>query len=157
MILPQSDIRNLTGYVRVSAQIRWLRKHGWRYLVNARGRVIVATAEYNRLRPTNNAPPPMPSAHRAIGPLLSLEELRALAREAPFRQGAGVYFLWGDDELLYVGSSIQFDDRIWMHRYEGRIPFEFATFIVCPDEYVREYIETAYIRAFKPLYNRKIP
>lgn len=48
MILPQSDIRELTGFVRVSAQIRWLRKHGWRFTVNGLGMPIVAQAEFNR-------------------------------------------------------------------------------------------------------------
>lgn len=48
MILPQSDIRALTGYVRASAQIRWLRKHGWRFTVNGLGEPVVAEAEFNR-------------------------------------------------------------------------------------------------------------
>lgn len=47
-ILPQSDIRGLTGYTRVSAQIRWLRRHGWRFTVNGLGMPIVAQAEFNR-------------------------------------------------------------------------------------------------------------
>jgi uncharacterized protein DUF4224 len=48
VILPQSDIKALTGYVRVSAQIRWLRRHGWRFTVNGLGQPIVAIAEFNR-------------------------------------------------------------------------------------------------------------
>jgi hypothetical protein len=48
MILPQSDIKTLTGYVRASAQVRWLRRHGWRFTVNALGEPIVALAEFNR-------------------------------------------------------------------------------------------------------------
>lgn len=48
MILPQSDIRALTGYVRASAQARWLRKHGWKFTVNALGEPVVALAEFNR-------------------------------------------------------------------------------------------------------------
>jgi hypothetical protein len=48
VILPQSDIRSLTGYVRASAQIRWLRKHGWRFTVNALGQPTVFIAEANR-------------------------------------------------------------------------------------------------------------
>ena len=48
MILPASDIRALTGYVRASAQARWLRKHGWRFTVNALGEPVVALAEFNR-------------------------------------------------------------------------------------------------------------
>ena len=48
MILAKTDLKALTGYVRVSAQIRWLRKHGWRFVVNGLGDPIVALAEFNR-------------------------------------------------------------------------------------------------------------
>jgi hypothetical protein len=48
MILSKSDLKALTGYVRVSAQIRWLRKHGWRFVINGLGDPIVAEAEFNR-------------------------------------------------------------------------------------------------------------
>ena len=48
MILPHSDLKDLTGYVRASAQARWLRKHGWRFTVNALGDPVVALAEFNR-------------------------------------------------------------------------------------------------------------
>lgn len=48
MILPASEIKTLTGYVRASAQVRWLRRHGWRFTVNALGDPIVALAEFNR-------------------------------------------------------------------------------------------------------------
>lgn len=48
MIVPRSVVQELTGYVRASAQIRWLRKHGWRFTVNALGRPIVFVAEANR-------------------------------------------------------------------------------------------------------------
>jgi hypothetical protein len=48
MILPRSEIKTLTGYVRSSAQVRWLRAHGWRFTVNALGEPVVAQAEFNR-------------------------------------------------------------------------------------------------------------
>ncbi len=48
VILPASQIQELTGYTRPSAQIRWLHKHGWRFTVNALGAPIVAQAEFNR-------------------------------------------------------------------------------------------------------------
>jgi hypothetical protein len=48
MILSQADIKALTGYVRASAQVRWLRHHGWKFAVNALGDPIVALAEFNR-------------------------------------------------------------------------------------------------------------
>lgn len=48
MILPKSELRPLTGYVRASAQARWLRAHGWKFTVNALGEPVVALAEFNR-------------------------------------------------------------------------------------------------------------
>lgn len=48
MILSPSHIQRLTGYVRYSAQARWLRRHGWRFTVNALGEPIVFVAEANR-------------------------------------------------------------------------------------------------------------
>lgn len=48
MILSPSDIRRITGYVRHSAQVRWLRRHGWKVTVNALGEPIVFIAEANR-------------------------------------------------------------------------------------------------------------
>lgn len=48
MILSPDDLKGLTGYVRASAQVRWLRRHGWRFTVNALGLPVVALAEFNR-------------------------------------------------------------------------------------------------------------
>lgn len=48
MIIPKADLVALTGYTRASAQIRWLRKYGWRFAVNAFGEPIVAIAEFER-------------------------------------------------------------------------------------------------------------
>lgn len=48
MILPASVIQQLTGYSRASAQVRWLKDHGWRFTVNGLGDPVVAEAEFNR-------------------------------------------------------------------------------------------------------------
>jgi hypothetical protein len=48
VILPASEVRRITGYQRRSAQMRWLRKHGWKFTVNALGEPVVAVAEFNR-------------------------------------------------------------------------------------------------------------
>jgi len=47
-VLSDDDIVALTGYVRASAQVRWLRRHGWRFSVNALGHPVIATAEWSR-------------------------------------------------------------------------------------------------------------
>jgi hypothetical protein len=48
MFLTPQELQRLTGYARSSAQIRWLRKNGWRFTVNALKEPIVAVAESER-------------------------------------------------------------------------------------------------------------
>jgi hypothetical protein len=58
LILARSDLEALTGYVRASAQIRWLRRNGWRFVVNALGNPVVAQAEFDRHLVGGKRPPP---------------------------------------------------------------------------------------------------
>ena len=48
MLLSESDIQDLTGYTRPSAQVRWLRHNGWKFTLNAHSKPVVALAEFNR-------------------------------------------------------------------------------------------------------------
>ena len=48
MFLSSQELQQLTGYARSSAQIRWLRRNGWRFTVNALRAPVVALAEFNR-------------------------------------------------------------------------------------------------------------
>lgn len=48
MFLNEQEIRQLTGYQRPSAQIRWLRAKGYRFTVNGLGEPVVAIAECTR-------------------------------------------------------------------------------------------------------------
>jgi hypothetical protein len=48
VFLTDSEKHQLTGLIRPSAQIRWLRKHGYRFTVNALGDPVIAIAEANR-------------------------------------------------------------------------------------------------------------
>lgn len=48
MILSKSEIKQITGFVRASAQARWLQRHGWRFAVNGLGEPVVAIEEFNR-------------------------------------------------------------------------------------------------------------
>ena len=48
MLLTLDEICRLTGYVRPSAQRRWLQQHGWRFTVDGMGRPQIAVAEFNR-------------------------------------------------------------------------------------------------------------
>jgi hypothetical protein len=48
MFLTPQELQRLTGYARSSAQIRPLRKNGWRFTVNGLKEPIVAVAESER-------------------------------------------------------------------------------------------------------------
>jgi hypothetical protein len=48
VFLTAAEIRTLTGRQRPTAQVRWLRDHGYRHTVNASGAPVVAVAEANR-------------------------------------------------------------------------------------------------------------
>lgn len=48
MFLSPAEIERLTGKKRPSAQIRWLRDHGYKMDVNGLGEPIVAVAEVTR-------------------------------------------------------------------------------------------------------------
>jgi hypothetical protein len=48
MFLSEAEIIRLTGKTRHTAQIRWLRKRGYKLEVNGLGEPIVAVAEYHR-------------------------------------------------------------------------------------------------------------
>ena len=41
MFLTKEQIIELTGRKRISSQLQWLIKHGWRFVKNANGRPIV--------------------------------------------------------------------------------------------------------------------
>ena len=48
MFLTETELQQLTGRVRASAQIRWLQQNGYRHTVNALGDPVVAIAEASR-------------------------------------------------------------------------------------------------------------
>ena len=104
-------------------------------------------------------------------PILSIEELAKLP--APQEYDAGVYFLWKDGGLIYIGKSKHICERLYIQgcmnrcgtlyhgtRYKS-IPWDAVTCIVlqtgweCPpwlSGRLTEY-ERAYIAAYEPLLN----
>lgn len=42
MLLTDEELESITGYVRHSAQARWLREHGWMFELAASGRPVVS-------------------------------------------------------------------------------------------------------------------
>lgn len=94
---------------------------------------------------------------------VTLPELGALTSDIV--AGAGVYFLWKDSELLYVGSSNRtVMDRISqqaryrdfghsnLNYWRPRVPFNRYTILPCEPNDARD-IEAALIKRFEPPYN----
>lgn len=83
-------------------------------------------------------------------PLLKKEGIAKAAQLVP---KCGVYFLLDDkDEVVYVGSSTNIDNRVSGHRTYWA--FARATYVLCrPEE--RDELERRYIRACRPRFNRQ--
>lgn len=91
--------------------------------------------------------------------LLDLEALRKLPDDAMAADDISLYFLWKDDELLYVGASTQVADRVARHvrdrRYRSAqsgvfIDFNRATFLAVPDRRELWPLESAYQHQYDP-------
>jgi hypothetical protein len=82
----------------------------------------------------------------------SLKEV--LEAAVPAKTFVGVYFLVKDDEVVYVGQSIDLLHRIARHRREGR-DFDAYAYLLCEREEL-DRLEEAYIAAFMPWLNHSL-
>lgn len=87
---------------------------------------------------------------------MSLNRILAVAESYPHSKMAAartaVYFLLCDDELLYVGMSVQPAFRVDTHRCERRIPFNRVAFVEVQPMFLSE-TELFYIDREQPPYN----
>lgn len=98
--------------------------------------------------------------------LLSLEALRALPTDCVAVEDPCVYFLWAEDELLYIGGTTQSCDRLARHIRDRNyrncqrgllIPFKQYTFLEVPTRVEMWKLELEYIRHYDPPYNEIAP
>lgn len=88
--------------------------------------------------------------------LLTLEELAALPEDG---KGPCLYFLWRGAELLYIGGTGDYHQRIERHwrnqKYAGAggvpIPFDRSTRLDCPKGWLWE-LEEKYLIKYEPPY-----
>ena len=83
----------------------------------------------------------------ALG-LLSKGEILSMAR--PQRKQCGVYFLIENNEIVYVGQSVNVHARVASHYY-GKV-FSYFTCIECPQSHLNS-LEALYIHKFNPPLN----
>jgi hypothetical protein len=86
----------------------------------------------------------LPTGYR----LLSRSELIALA--IPYKRICGVYFLFRDEEIVYVGQSADVHRRLMAHR--NRIKFDAVAIVPC-DEDTLCIAEAYYIAGLRPAHN----
>jgi len=69
----------------------------------------------------------------------------------PCGDHCGIYFLIHQDDIVYVGKSINIFNRIARHRADGRV-FDSFAYLLCPEELL-DSMEANYITAFMPWMN----
>lgn len=67
-------------------------------------------------------------------------------------QFSGVYFLIHDNDVVYVGESLNVYSRINTHALDKDKTFTHYYVIFCPPEHRKE-LEKSYIKDFSPVYN----
>lgn len=81
---------------------------------------------------------------------LSVEEI--IGASIPLGTQVGIYFLIRNDEVIYVGQSIDILNRVSKHRREGKV-FDSYSFIECAKENLN-LLESTYITALIPELNQ---
>ena len=89
--------------------------------------------------------------------LMDIEGLRGLRKPPSIKQG--IYFLWADEEIVYIGQSINLSVRIWQHltRPEHNLRDEKITgisVIEVEEGQGLDLMESLYINAYKPRRNK---
>lgn len=86
--------------------------------------------------------------------LKEVDELRAERKK--YEIWCGIYFLWKDDEIVYIGQSANGNQRRHGHfkPFNGHCRFDHYTFIPCPIDQLGVY-EYAYIAKYKPKHNKR--
>ena len=66
---------------------------------------------------------------------------------------SGCYFLYDEDELVYIGQSQDIDSRIGVHLKEAKKKFTSYSFLIVNDESDRRILERGLINTYLPFYN----
>lgn len=69
---------------------------------------------------------------------------------------AGLYFLYKQGELVYIGKSNNIFYRVGMHIHENAKDFDSFEYQIVEDENERSNLEGYLIEVFKPKYNEKL-
>lgn len=81
-----------------------------------------------------------------------IEIIKGQAIKIPVTHLCGIYFLWKDYSVVYVGQSINIYGRVATHIKEGSKKFDYACALYCEKEKL-DLLESAFIGLLKPKYN----
>ena len=81
--------------------------------------------------------------------ILALDALRDLPVVQPASTLSGVYFLWNEDRLVYIGQSRNIARRLGYHTLKPPSPFQRATYLAIPHPW-QLAVEQLYIDAYMP-------
>lgn len=147
MFLTESELQELTGYLRPANQRRWLDQNSIPYWISSRGRpkVLRAALEQDRqpsIPPREHYFDPVdePWEEKRESPaswfereapriLVTPDALRASA--LPYAKGEGssnpgIYFILNEGRIIYVGKAVNISLRLWEHFYAS--PFTLQHF-----------------------------
>lgn len=110
--------------------------------------------ELMKLEATDDSPAlvaPIPRVVLSAIRAAPVQPMHIVMATVPCRRASGVYFLFVDGEVVYVGQSVDMLGRISRHRREGK-KFDAFGMIECEKKDMDE-LERVYIRAFVPEWN----
>jgi hypothetical protein len=99
---------------------------------------------------TDEQPLPAPASRAFV---LERSPLPRRLRFEELQQLCGVYFLFKEGRLQYVGRSTHVFVRLRTHRRQGRTPFDDCRVEPCAPDQLNT-LEAAYIRQLAPPFNR---
>lgn len=105
--------------------------------------------------PLPNIQPPRLHADAWAAPPMSISAVPGILKFRRIDLGAcrpGVYFLFLEGQMQYIGSSIDVRARVTTHQEERRIRFDFATYLPTPSPW-HLAIEALYIAYHRPPHN----
>lgn len=76
--------------------------------------------------------------------------------DIPFKQYCGVYFLYNESKLVYVGVACNIIVRLWQHSLSKGKNWDSVKFIEEQDYLKAIEIENYYIEKYNPLYNNSL-
>ena len=85
----------------------------------------------------------------------SLAEIQRLPRYTHVSQ-TGVYFLFNQNDVVYVGQGQDILSRIGHHALAGKKQFDSYAYLPCPADQLNE-AEAHFIHLLQPYYNKTIP